>query len=184
MINCDDIRTRLALDPNDEAAHVHEHLSSCKACGAYARRNAALDLALRAELNVLAPALLTARLLAMAANPLTALPAALARPAPKAWYVKVVSFLTIAAVVISLLVIWQLLVLVAGQIGLNDALIQLSQAPALGLARLTEALPQSRFVIDAVVLIRDQSLWLLLAAVLWAVFDRWTIQGSTQHQSA
>jgi len=105
-------------------------------------------------------------------------PQFMARQRPKRWYVTVVYLLTAAAIGLSLAIAWQFLVLLAAQIGLGDALTQLLAAPSQGLAQLMRALPLSPSTIDLFLKVREQLLWLLLAAVLWAVVDKWNPQFS------
>jgi hypothetical protein len=135
-------------------------------------------MALRAELQWKAPPALTAQLLAIAVAGPMALVAPRFMARPKRWYVTVVYLLTAAAIGLSLAIAWQFLVLLAAQIGLGDALAQLLAAPSQGLAQLMRALPLSQSTIDLFLKVREQLLWMLLAAVLWAVVDKWNPQFS------
>jgi hypothetical protein len=180
MIDCNDARELLALEPASEDAALQSHLAQCERCARYRRPHQALDTALRAELQWQAPAALTAQLLALAA----AGPAALAgvplliRPRPKRWYVTTVYLLTALAIGLSLAIAWQFFGLIAAQIGLGDALAQLLAAPSQGLDQLARMLPVSKNTIDLLLKAREQLLWLLLVAVLWAVVDKWNPQFS------
>jgi hypothetical protein len=123
------------------------------------------DALLRAELFVEAPSDLTQRLLGLipGASPM--------RVPPKRWYVLLVYSLTVAALMVSLGVAWQIYAQLAVQVGLPELLASLRAAPAQGLARLYELLPQSRQVVEVLVAVRDQLHWLLLALVMWAALD-------------
>jgi hypothetical protein len=180
MIDCNEARELLALEPASEDAALQGHLAGCLSCARYRRPHQALDMALRAELQWKAPPALTAQLLAIAvAGPMALVaPQFMARQRPKRWYVTVVYLLTAAAIGLSLAIAWQFLVLLAAQIGLGDALTQLLAAPSQGLAQLMRALPLSQNTIDLFLKVREQLLWLLLAAVLWAVVDKWNPQFS------
>jgi hypothetical protein len=187
-MNCDDIRTALALQPASDDTTLQEHIDGCAACARYRRQHQTLDVVLRAELHWESPAALSARLLALAANPDLArqarlpavraaqLPAAPARSRPQGWYVTSVYALTLAIVGLSLLFAWQFVGLLMAQVPLDAALTQILALPGQGLAYLTQTLPQSRIVVAFFLSIRDQMLWLLLVAVLWAALDKWNPQ--------
>jgi hypothetical protein len=204
MIRCDEARETLALQPSSEDAALQEHLEQCVACANYRRQHQALDVVLRAELYWQAPAALSASLLALASDPAQA-PAIAplrpgfdsaeqvdqpmlrraqltrlqpARPRPQSWYVTLVYVLTAAIVGLSLVVAWQFVGALALEVGIGTALTQLLAAPAQGLTQLTQVLPESRYVIAFFFKVRDQLMWLLLVAVLWAVLDKWNLQFS------
>jgi len=180
MINCDEARELLALEPTSEDNALQSHLAHCQSCSRYRRPHQALDVALRAELQWQAPAALTAQLLAMAAIGPAALAVAHApaRPRPKRWYVIVVYLLTATAIGLSLAIAWQLAAMLAAQMGLGEALRQLLAAPGQGYEQLVGMLPISRTAIDYFMKARQQLLWLLAVAVLWAVVDKWNPQFS------
>jgi hypothetical protein len=180
MIDCNEARELLALEPASEDDALRSHLAQCHSCGRYKRPHQALDVALRAELQWQAPAALTAQLLAMAAVGPAALAVAhaSARLRPKRWYVIVVYLLTATAIGLSLAIAWQLAAMLAAQIGLGDALAHLLAAPGQGYEQLVSMLPVSRTAIDYFLKARQQLLWLLAVAVLWAVVDKWNPQFS------
>jgi hypothetical protein len=180
MMGCNDVRELLALDPKSEDALVHDHLGECEACAIYRRQHQTLDVVLRAEMRWEAPSALTAQLLALVNMPAEALaPAAVrpppARPAPRGWYVTAVYGLTAAVVALSLLIAVQLVGALTDQVSIGAAITQLLALPGQGLSYLTQTLPLSRFVIDFFFKVRDQLVWLLLIAVLWAALDKWNI---------
>ena len=76
---------------------------------------------------------------------------------------------------LSLLIAVQLVGALADQVSISAAITQLLALPGQGLSYLTQALPQSRFVLDFILRVRDQLMWLLLVAVLWAALDKWNI---------
>ncbi|HEU5099590.1 MAG TPA: anti-sigma factor [Roseiflexaceae bacterium] len=186
-MSCNDVRELLALDPKSENALVHAHLGECEACAMYRRQHQTLDVVLRAEMRWEAPAALTAQLLALVNAPAEALahvptmavgqglaPAPV-RSAPRGWYVTAVYGLTAAVIALSLLIAVQLVGALTDQVGIGAAITQLLALPGQGLSYLTQTLPQSRFVIDFFFKVRDQLVWLLLIAVLWAALDKWNI---------
>jgi hypothetical protein len=187
-MNCNDIRELLALDPTSEDTLIHEHLGQCEGCAGYRRQHQALDMVLRAEMRWEPPAALTAQLLSLVAMPAETLaamspltqpvlqaPVPRVRPRPKAWYIAAVYALTIGVIALSLLVAIQLVGALTEQVSIGAALTQLLALPAQGLSYLTHTLPQSRYLIDFFLKVRDQLMWLLLVAVLWAVLDKWNI---------
>ena len=185
MIDCDKARELLALHPSSDDERLRQHLDQCAACTRYSRQHQSLDMVLRSELYWVAPAALTAQLLALTGAPMLA--GFGARPRPKGWYVTVVYLLTAAAVGLSLAVAWQFFGMLMAQIGLGDALSQLWAAPAQGLAQLAQqarALPGSQVVISFANKLHDQLLWLLLVAVLWAALDKWNPSFSLNRQRA
>lgn len=191
MMTCDDARDALALQPMLDDPALDTHLAGCAGCTRYRRQQRALDGVLRTELAWEAPAALTARLAALAANPAAALaeptpapavlapslaaalapsaPAMIARPKP--WIVATVYLLTAALVAVSLLVAWQVVGAVAPQFELSGLLTQLLALPERAQSYINQKLPQSRYAIDLFLQVRVQLMWLLLVAVLWAALD-------------
>ena len=174
MIDCNEVRELLAVEPTLEDEALQSHLAQCERCARYHRPQQALNAVLRAELQWQAPAALTAQLLALAAAGPAAL--ILARPRPKRWYVVVVYLLTATAIGLSLAVAWQFFGLFAAQIGLGAMLEQALAVPGQWLDQITRALPVSPAAIQFLLKAREQLLWLLLVAVLWAVVDKWNPQ--------
>ena len=175
---CNDVRDLLALDPKSEDTLVHAHLGECEICASYRRQHQTLDVVLRAEMRWEAPAALTAQLLALVSAPALAVlqaPQVPVRARPRGWYVTAVYVLTTAVVALSLLIAVQLVGALADQFSISAAITQLLALPGQGLSYLTQALPQSRFVLDFILRVRDQLMWLLLVAVLWAALDKWNI---------
>ena len=176
---CNDVRDLLALDPKIEDALVQSHLGECELCASYRRQHQTLDVVLRAEMRWEAPAALTAQLLALVNAPAFAVPQVASqvpvRPRPRGWYVTAVYGLTAAVVALSLLIAVQLVGVLADQVSISAAITQLLALPGQGLSYLTQELPQSRFVLDFFLRVRDQLMWLLLVAVLWAALDKWNI---------
>lgn len=129
----------------------------------------ALDGILRQELRWEAPPELTALLLAM----IPGAPLLMLAPRPKPWYSMLVLILTAVALGLSFAVAWQVYGLVGAELGLAGIIEQLRYAPLIGLQRLYEFAPASRYVIEVLVVVRDQVHWLLLALVLWLALDGW-----------
>jgi len=114
-------------------------------------------------------------LLALVNAPSVAVQQVHVRARPRGWYVTAVYGLTAAVVALSLLIAVQLVGALADQVSISAAITQLLALPGQGLSYLTQALPQSRFVLDFILRVRDQLMWLLLVAVLWAALDKWNI---------
>jgi len=189
MSDCDKARELLALQPSSDDESLRQHLDACIACTRYSRQHQSLNAVLRSELYWVAPAALTAQLLALtaASGGAASAPLFATRPRPKGWYVTVVYVLTALAIGLSLAVAWQFIGLLMAQIGLADALTQLLAAPAQGLAQLAQlvqTLPGSQSFIAFAQKLREQLLWLLLVAVLWAALDKWYPQFSFSRQQA
>lgn len=187
MIDCDAARELLVLEPASTDAALQEHLAGCKSCLSYQKPQLAFDTMLRSELAWQAPADLTARLmsLAMAGPAALVTPPPVAVPArvmPKRWYVVTVYLLTAAAIGLSLAIAWQFISLMAAQMGVGDALSQLMAAPSMGFERLLQMLPVSSGTISFALKVREQLLWLLLVAILWAIVDKWNPQFSLQRE--
>jgi len=187
---CNDVRDLLALDPKTEDAQVQAHLGDCEQCASYRRQHQTLDVVLRAEMRWEAPAALTAQLLALvnsapvvaatqadmlvqqSAESLQMAGSTRMEVRPRGWYVTAVYGLTAAVVTLSLLIAVQLIGTLADQVSIGAAITQLLALPNQGLSYLTQTLPESRFVLDFILRVRDQLLWLLLVAVLWAALDK------------
>jgi hypothetical protein len=183
---CNDVRDMLALDPKSEDPLVHTHLGECELCASYRRQHQTLDVVLRAEMRWEAPAALTAQLLDLIHAPYLAVQQAHPQvpvraeslhveARPRSWYVTAVYGLTAAVVALSLLIAVQLVGVLADQVSISAAITQMLALPGQGLSYLTQELPQSRFVLDFLLRVRDQLMWLLLVAVLWAALDKWNI---------
>jgi hypothetical protein len=176
MIDCNEVRELLAVEPALENEALQNHLAQCERCARYRRPQQALNAVLRAEMQWQAPTALTAQLLALAA----AGPAALTftRARPKRWYVVVVYLLTATAIGLSLAVAWQFFGLFAAQIGAGAIVEQVLSVPGQWLEQTAQALQVSPAAIQFLLKAREQLLWLLLVAVLWAVVDKWNPQFS------
>jgi hypothetical protein len=171
MLNCNETRDLLAIDPLTEDADIHTHLGVCDACTTYQRSIDVLDAFVRPAFRWEAPTELTASLLALAANP--SLNIRVFRPSR--WYVSLVYILTIAVVTLSLAVAWQFISAIAYQLGVADVVTELVALPGRAMLQLTQALPESSIAIDLFLRAHNQLMWLLLVAVLWATLDRWNI---------
>jgi|HigsolmetaAR206D_1030411.scaffolds.fasta_scaffold27200_1 CDP-diglyceride synthetase len=137
----------------------------------------ALDKVLRAELRWEAPSHVTNNLLALVA--LASSESGLAfnqSPAfepperPKRWYVILVSVLTTAAIVVSLMVAWQF----STHMGLPAMWQSISETIGSGIDQINTSLPQLSTIVSLISGVRNYLYWLLLVAVLWAVFDGWS----------
>lgn len=178
MIDCNEAREILALEPTAENDAVQAHLATCVRCARYRRPQQALDVALRAEMHWEAPAALTAQLLALAAQGPAALvtPPAALRARPKRWYVITVYLLTATAIGLSLAVAWQFVGLLLLGLGAGAFVSGLAAQVSQNFDGLFQMLPLSHSTINFLLQLRQQLLWLLLVAVLWAVVDKWNPQ--------
>lgn len=170
MMNCDEARALLALhtepDINDRA--LHDHIASCPTCAIYHRRNRVIDATLREELRWEVPSVLTAQLMAIALQASHLTPVS----RPRRWYILTVYLLTALVMAVSLAVAWTYGGAVLMQIGVHDALAWVFDIPAQWLAQATQTQPDSQRIIEFALRVRDQLLWLILAAILWALLDR------------
>ncbi len=137
------------------------------------------DRILRSELRWEAPPELTSCLLALvpgadASVTLQHAAQPAAPPRPQGWYATVVFVLTAVAIGLSMAVAWQFYSAVGAQFGLGEMWSQLQAAPAIGLQRLYDMLPASRYLIALLIAVRDQLHWLLVTAVLWLALDGWS----------
>jgi hypothetical protein len=170
MLNCNEARALLALhtEPDIKETALRDHLAECPACAIYHRRNRVIDATLREELRWETPPVLTAQLMAIAlqASHLTSV------PRPRRWYIITVYSLTAMVVAVSLAVAWTYGGNLLMQVGLTDALAWVFDTPTQWLAQIMQTQPDSQRVIEFTMRVRDQLLWLLLAAILWALLDR------------
>lgn len=189
MIDCQIARDLLVLEPESENKELQEHLRSCDNCTTYQRPLLSFDKTLRAELTWEAPVDLSARLLNLAMMG----PAALETPPepvmpipmkPKRWYVVTVYVLTAMAIGVSLMVVWQIVSALAIQWGFGATLSQWFDAIAVGFEQFKQSLPVSSKTVDYALQVRQQLLWLLLVAILWAIVDKWNPQMSPRRQAS
>lgn len=172
MQPCTTIRAALALDPTSTDAALASHVATCTSCAAYARRHAALDRALGTELRWEAPPDLTSALLSLAFTP-----AMLGGAAhPKRWHVVLAYMVTAVSIALSVLIGWQVVMLLAANFDLQAQFTQLMALPGHWLSQLTQSMPESRYVVDFLLRARTQLVWLLLVALVWAVLDTWNPQ--------
>ncbi|HMO56956.1 MAG TPA: hypothetical protein PKA05_03335 [Roseiflexaceae bacterium] len=170
MLECGAVREQIAIDPLSVDDALETHMTSCTVCMRYRQRLQALEPVVKAELQWQAPQDLTARLLALTTMPVPLLITAPMRPQP--WYVNVIGALSVAVVMVSVAVIWQIAAGIALQFGLGELLTELAAWPGRGLTILSIEMPQSRYVIDLFMRIREQLLWVLLVIVLWLTVEQ------------
>ncbi len=143
-----------------------------------------VDAALREQLILQAPAELTARLAALAAGQPLPQPALMPARRPRRWVVSTVYAVTAVLLVASLMFAGQLYGAIAAQLGIQQLLAQFAGLPAQALEMLYTVVPQSRVVVSSIVELQQPLQWLLLALVLWAVFDMTQRQGRANSQTA
>ncbi|ABU56164.1 anti-sigma factor [Roseiflexus castenholzii] len=170
MMNCNEARTLLALHTEQEITDpaLRDHLARCPACSLYHRRNRVIDATLREELRWETPSVLTAQLMAIALQASHLTPV----PRPRRWYIITIYSLTAMVMAVSLAVAWTYGGSLLMQVGLSNALAWIFDTPTQWLAQVVQTQPDSQRVIEFAMRVRDQLLWLLLAAILWALLDR------------
>lgn len=178
-MECNHVRDELACNPTSSDPEVQRHVQNCTSCAAYCRRHTTLDQMVRAELHWEMPVDLSARLLSMALAPVS-----VGMPQPKRWHVVLAYVLVVFSVLLSVLVAWYGLAQLSTQFDIQAQLAALMAWPAQALAQLTQALPESRYLVDFFLRVRTQLVWLLLVALVWATLDRWNPQFTFRRQSA
>lgn len=170
MMSCDEARALLALHTEQEITDpaLRDHLAGCSVCAIYHRRNRVIDATLREELRWETPSVLTAQLMAIALHASHLTPV----PRPRRWYIITVYSLTAIVIAVSLAVAWTYGGHVLMQADLTNAFTWVFDTPAQWLAQVIQTQPDSQRVIEFAMRVRDQLLWLLLAAILWALLDR------------
>jgi len=171
MDTCNRVRDELACDPTSSDPDVQHHVENCASCAAYRRAHTTLDRVVQAELRWEMPADLSARLLTMA---LASTPFPM--PQPKRWHVVLAYTIAAFSLLFSLLVGWYAVAQLSTQFDLQAQFAALMALPMQALAQLTQALPESRYLVDFFLRVRTQLVWLLLVALVWAMLDHWNPQ--------
>lgn len=153
-----------------------------------------LDQVLRQEMRWQAPPDLTERLVGMVAGvgaSTAASPVVVAEPLPPQpgrWYSILVMLLTAVAVGVSFAVAWQFYGIVGAELGLSEAWNHIQALVSMGLHQLYGEIPVLRHIMTFIGTLYEQASWLvnwvLLAVVLWLVFDSYTPGASAQRQQS
>jgi anti-sigma factor RsiW len=131
-----------------------------------------VDSAVRDALITQAPAQLTARLRALVPSQAIVSHARVVQPQPRRWVIGVVYTITAALLLIGLMFAGSLYQLILAQLGLEAWWADIAGLPAVLLNNLYVYVPQSRFVVGALVWLQQPLQWLLAALLLWAALDR------------
>ncbi|MBC8161336.1 MAG: hypothetical protein H7Z42_08965 [Roseiflexaceae bacterium] len=177
MTSCNSVRDELATAPIAIDPEIQQHVQGCPACARYAARHATLDTAMRAELRWEMPADLSARLMALALAPIAFGPAQ-----PKRFHVVLAYLVAVLSILLALLVGWYGVSQLLAQFNFQAQLAALLALPSQALADLTQALPESRYLVDFFLRVRTQLVWLMMVALVWAMLDRWNPQVTMQRQ--
>lgn len=156
-----------------------------------------LDQVLRREMRWQAPPDLTERLVGMVGmvattgfSPATSsvVVAEPLHPRPGRWYSILVMLLTAVAVGVSFAVAWQFYGIVGAELGLSEAWNHMQALVSMGLHQLYGEIPALRHIMTFIGTLYEQASWLvnwvLLAVVLWLVFDSYTPGTSAQRQQS
>jgi len=172
MKSCDEIRTAIAC--GDEDAQVTMHVQGCDACRRYAQRVNQFEPHIASLVNVEPSPELTARLLAIAAD--HAMPPARSR---QPWWSTLMAFMIgVIAVVASVLIMAELVVLFAGPMGFGtyaSEIVQLPMALYLWLRKVVPSVTDAFATIDAV---RTQLVVILI--VMLVLFGWYGQRGAKQ----
>lgn len=153
-----------------------------------------LDQVLRREMRWQAPPDLTERLIGIVAatgggpatSPVVVAPTS--RPQPGRWYSILVMILTAVAVGVSFAVSWQFYGVVGAELGLSEAWNHLQALVSMGMQQVYGEIPVLRHIMVFIGTLYEQASWLvnwvLLAVVLWLVFDSYTPGASVQRQQS
>jgi len=161
---CNEVRTTIACGDHDELAMTH--ITQCDACRKYAQHINTIDSHLSSVVMVEPPAELTARLLAIAAD--HAMPPVQSR---QPWWSTLLAFLIgVVAVVTSVLIMAELVVLFAGPFGFGayaSDIVQLPMALYMWMRKVVPSLTDVLVAIDAVRMQLVIILMVMLALFGW-----------------
>lgn len=141
-----------------------------------------LDAALRHELRWEAPPELTSRLLHLVPGTVPIVTADTA-PLPR-WRLYMAIALMSLLFLVSIPGASYLYQLIWFQWGFAQFIAQLESLPARLLQTFYETMPFARELFSIIALIRDQLHWLLIALVLWIIFDTWQPEGRLIRQES
>lgn len=163
---CSAFRTRIAIG---EADHddVLDHLVECASCSDYAAQNTVLDSHLSALFRPDVPAALTTALLAIAADHATPLPS---RRQP--WWSTLLAFgIGLVALVSSVLIAAQLVVLFAGPYGFGMYASDIVAVPQLVYEWMVGVVPLTAAAVATWATVRVQLLGILVVALAWFAYS-------------
>ncbi len=174
MNSCDDFRTAIAC--GDDDATLTMHLQTCEMCRAYAKKIQRFEQDLASVVLVQPPIELTSRLLAIAAD--HAMPSVRVR---QPWWSTLLAFLIgVVAVIASVLIMAELVVLFAGPFGFGAYaadIVQLAMALYTWMRKVVPSVTDALTTIDSV---RTQ---LVVILVLMLVLFGWYGQRNTKQRN-
>ncbi|MFM2033206.1 MAG: hypothetical protein RLZZ297_1971 [Chloroflexota bacterium] len=163
---CDDFRTRIAIGESDHD-DVIDHLVDCPACSEYAAQNILIDQRARGLFTYTAPAELTTALLTIAADHANPLPS---RRQP--WWSTLLAFgIGVVALVSTIIIAAQLVVLFAGPYGFGVYAADVVAAPQRLYQWLVAVLPLTKSAFETWDTIRGQLLAILVGALAWFAYS-------------
>jgi hypothetical protein len=164
MKSCDEMRTAIACGDQDTA--LTTHLQECDGCRRYALRMNQLDRQVSSVVIVEPPAELTSRLLAIAAD--HAMPPVRSR---QPWWSTLMAFLIgVTAVVTSVLILAELVVLFGGPFGFGAYASDIVQLPMALYTWMRKVVPA---VADALVTIETVRTQLVVILMVTLMFFGW-----------
>lgn len=173
MKSCDEMRTAIAC--GDDDALLTTHLQECEGCRRYAQRINQIDQPMASLVRAEPPAELTARLLAIAAD--HAMPPLRTR---QPWWSTLMAFLIgVTAVVTSVLILAELVVLFAGPFGFGAYASDIVQLPMALYAWMRKVVPTVADALVTIEMVRTQLVVILMVTLL---FLGWYGQRSTKQR--
>lgn len=161
MKSCDEMRTAIAC--GDDDALLTLHLQTCEGCRRYAQRMNQIDQPMASLVIVEPPADLTSRLLAIAAD--HAMPPVRAR---QPWWSTLMAFLIgVTAVVASVLILAELVVLFAGPFGFGAYASDIVQLPMALYAWMRKVVPTVADALATIEMVRTQLVVILMVTLLF-----------------
>ena len=166
MTICNDIRTRIAIGESADL-EVLDHLVGCSDCTEYAAQNTLIDSHLASITRFVAPPALTVALLAIAADH-----AVTPSPRRQPWWASLLAFaIGVVAMVSTILIAAQLVVLIAGPSGFGLYASNVVAVPSLLYAWMVTVLPVSAAAFATLSSVRVQLIGILMIALGWFAYS-------------
>jgi predicted anti-sigma-YlaC factor YlaD len=161
MKSCDEVRTALAC--GEEETLITNHLQECDGCRCYVQRINEFENQIASLVVVAPPAELTSRLLAIAAD--HAMPPVRSR---QPWWSTLMAFLIgVTAVVTSVLILAELVVLFAGPFGFGAYASDIVQLPMALYAWMRKVVPTVADALTTIEMVRTQLVVILMVTLMF-----------------